>query len=132
MPNESIPAQFCLKISALSYWIQMRAEAKGTFAKPLYGQKLYRGFESPPLRHLVLRCRIPLGKAPQWAAISRYFVAQTNQRKDNSKLKQHGAALRCFSLEPNTVVRFAHAKMAKPLRSQFEQNAKGNLTSAAG
>jgi hypothetical protein len=21
------------------------------FAKPLYGQKLYRGFESPPLRH---------------------------------------------------------------------------------
>jgi hypothetical protein len=29
-------------------WLSGR---KQRFAKPSYGQKLYRGFESPPLRH---------------------------------------------------------------------------------
>jgi hypothetical protein len=33
-------------------WLSGR---KQRFAKPSYGQKLYRGFESPPLRHSLFR-----------------------------------------------------------------------------
>src|ERR1022692_2782792 len=39
---------FCRPISSPERWLSGR---KQRFAKPSYGLKLYRGFESPPLRH---------------------------------------------------------------------------------
>lgn len=66
VPNESIPAQFGLMISALSDWIQMRAEGKGTFAKPLYGQKLFRWFDSLRLRQQVSSYQLVAANSPKF------------------------------------------------------------------
>src|ERR1700690_4496358 len=94
------------------------------FAKPLYGQKLYRGFESPPLRQQVSTAEKLCYVAPEISEKGRLF-AVSPQQAGLEKMANELRHSRCsgFSPEPPWAVRFQEPSRANAWRSQTEHSA---------